>query len=297
MKDYKKYLNPKVVAKLANIELISKLVVEGFITGLHHSPFHGFSVEFAEHRPYRPGDEIKYLDWKVLARSDKYFIKQFEEETNTRVMIILDSSASMKYASEGNITKYEYGAYLAASLALLMIQQRDSVGLALYDTQIKKFLSPNSRPSYIREILKALELNKPENQTGTSNCLNEIAERIKKRSLIVVISDFFDNSDDVIKALHHFRHNNNEVIAFQVLDDREVDFKFGKSATFVDLETNETLLTHPFHIQKSYESSMNDFIQKLKSHCLIQKIDFNQISTSTTFDKALVSYLTKRKKV
>lgn len=297
MKDYKKYLNPKVVAKLANIELISKLVVEGFITGLHHSPFHGFSVEFAEHRPYRPGDEIKYLDWKVLARSDKYFVKQFEEETNTRVMIILDSSASMKYASEGNISKYEYGAYLAASLALLMIQQRDSVGLALYDTQIKKFLSPNSRPSYIREILKALELNKPENQTGTSACLNEIAERIKKRSLIVVISDFFDNSEDVIKALHHFRHNNNEVIAFQVLDDREVDFKFGKSATFVDLETNETLLTHPFHIQKSYESSMNEFIQKLKSHCLLQKIDFNQVSTSTPFDKALVSYLNKRKKV
>jgi uncharacterized protein (DUF58 family) len=297
MKDYKKYLDPKVVAKLANIELISKLVVEGFITGLHHSPFHGFSVEFAEHRPYRPGDEIKYLDWKVLARSDKYFVKQFEEETNTRVMIILDSSASMKYASEGNISKYEYGSFLAASLALLMIQQRDSVGLALYDSQIKKFLPPNSRPSYIREILKALELNKPENQTGTANCLNEIAERIKKRSLIVVISDFFDNSEDVTKALHHFRHNNNEVIAFQVLDDREVDFKFGKSATFVDLETNDTLLTHPFHIQKSYETSMNEFIQKLKSNCLIQKIDFNQISTSTPFDKALVSFLNKRKKV
>jgi len=191
VKDYRKYLVSQVVAKLANIELIAKLVVEGFITGLHHSPYHGFSVEFAEHRAYRPGDEIKYLDWKVLARTEKYFVKQFEEETNTRAMIILDASASMKFASNGNISKYDYGAYLAASLALLMIQQRDAVGMVLYDTKIRKFHSPNSRPSFIREILKTLETNKPENQTGTADCLSEIAERVKKRSLIIVISDFF----------------------------------------------------------------------------------------------------------
>ncbi|HPD34555.1 MAG TPA: DUF58 domain-containing protein, partial [Candidatus Kapabacteria bacterium] len=224
MENYRKYLNPQVVAKLSNIELIAKLVVEGFITGLHRSPFHGFSVEFAEHRQYRPGDEIKYLDWRVLARTEKYFVKQFEEETNTRVMIILDSSASMNFASGENITKFEYGAYLAASLALLMIQQRDAAGLALYDTEIRKFLRPNSRPSYIREILKTLELAKPQNQTGTANSLNLIAEMIKKRSLVVVISDFFDDPDLVIKALSHFRHNQNEVIVFQVLDEREVDF-------------------------------------------------------------------------
>jgi len=297
MEDYRKYLNPQVVAKLSNIELIAKLVVEGFITGLHRSPFHGFSVEFAEHRQYRPGDEIKYLDWRVLARTEKYFVKQFEEETNTRVMIILDSSASMNYASGNNITKFEYGSYLAASLAMLMIQQRDAAGLALYDTDIRKFLRPNSRPSYIREILKTLELAKPQNQTGTANSLNLIAEMIKKRSLVVVISDFFDDPDMVIKALSHFRHNQNEVIVFQVLDEREVDFKFGKSANFVDMETNETILTHPFQIQKVYQESMLNFLSRLKEESHLHNIDYNLITTNLPFDKALVSYLNKRRKV
>lgn len=297
MKDYRKYLVPQVVAKLANIELIAKLVVEGFITGLHHSPYHGFSVEFAEHRAYRPGDEIKYLDWKVLARTEKYFIKQFEEETNTRAMIILDASGSMKFSSDGNISKYDYGSYLAASLALLMIQQRDAVGLVLYDTKIRKFHSPNSRPSFIREILKTLETNKPENQTGTADCLNEIAERIKKRSLIIVISDFFDDVDKVAKALQHFRHDQNEVIVFHLLDQREIDFKFGKSATFTDLETGDKMLTHPYQLQKAYESTMNEFINHIKSKCLFLRIDYNLITTNTPFDKALVAYLNKRKKI
>jgi len=297
VKDYRKYLVPQVVAKLANIELIAKLVVEGFITGLHHSPYHGFSVEFAEHRAYRPGDEIKYLDWKVLARTEKYFVKQFEEETNTRAMIILDASASMKFASNGNISKYDYGAYLAASLALLMIQQRDAVGMVLYDTKIRKFHSPNSRPSFIREILKTLETNKPENQTGTADCLSEIAERVKKRSLIIVISDFFDDVEKVAKALQHFRHDQNEVIVFHLLEQREIDFKFGKSATFTDLETGDKMLTHPYQLQKAYESTMNEFINHIKSKCLYQRIDYNLITTNTPFDKALVAYLNKRKKI
>jgi len=297
VKDYRKYLVPQVVAKLANIELIAKLVVEGFTTGLHHSPYHGFSVEFAEHRAYRPGDEIKYLDWKVLARTEKYFVKQFEEETNTRAMIILDASASMKFASNGNISKYDYGAYLAASLALLMIQQRDAVGMVLYDTKIRKFHSPNSRPSFIREILKTLETNKPENQTGTADCLSEIAERVKKRSLIIVISDFFDDVEKVAKALQHFRHDQNEVIVFHLLDQREIDFKFGKSATFTDLETGDKMLTHPYQLQKAYESTMNEFINHIKSKCLYQRIDYNLITTNTPFDKALVAYLNKRKKI
>lgn len=297
MNDYRKYLNPKVVAKLKNIELIAKLVVEGFITGLHRSPFHGFSVEFAEHRAYRPGDEIKHLDWKVLARTEKYFVKQFEEETNTRIMVVLDSSASMNYASGDNITKYEYGAYLSASLALLMIQQRDAAGLALYDTEIRKFLAPNSRPSYIAEMLKTLETTKPQNQTGTASCLNLIAERIKKRSLVVIISDFFDDPNSVLRALQHFRHNSNEVIVFQLLDERELDFRFGKSANFVDMETQETLITHPYQIQKAYQDSMHKFTAQIKSQCLFHNIDYNLITTNTPFDKALVTYLNKRKKV
>src|SRR5574344_542304 len=240
MEDYRKYLLPENLAKIDNLELIARLVVEGFITGLHRSPYHGFSVEFAEHRQYRPGDEIRRLDWKVFARSEKYYIKQFEEETNLRAMLVVDSSASMKYASKGNISKYEYATYLAASLAYLLINQRDAVGLSLYDTDIRHFMPMKSKQSYLSELIKMLangmEEAKNENSAkdekpGTAAvALDEIAERLGRRGLVVIISDFFDNIHDILKAISHFRHKNQDVIVFHILDPREVDFKFGPAA-------------------------------------------------------------------
>lgn len=297
MNDYRKYLQPETIAKLQNIELKARLIVEGFITGLHRSPYHGFSVEFAEHRQYRPGDEIKRLDWKVFGRTEKYYVKQFEEETNLRATIAVDSSASMNYASKGRLTKFEYARYLAASLAYLMIKQRDAVGLTLYDSEIRAYLRSNSRQSYIVEILRALENAQPANDTGTSSALDSLAERIRRRGLVIVISDFFDDLSSIMNALTHFRHKNHEVVAFQILDPRETDFNFGQSANFKDMETGEEMVTQPYHIQKHYTNVIQEFNSELKKSCLGANIDYHLIDTSTPFDKALIGYLTKRKRM
>jgi uncharacterized protein (DUF58 family) len=295
MNENRKYLDPHTIAQLASIELKAKLVVEGFITGLHRSPYHGFSVEFSEHRQYRSGDEIKHIDWQVYARSNRFYVKQYEEETNLRAMVVLDSSASMAYKSEKSpISKFEYGSYLAASLIYMMMNQRDAAGLALYDTEIKKLLPPKSKQSYIAEILKTLSSNTPSGATGTAKALDSIAERIKRRGFIVIISDFFDDKNEVMNALRHFRHQGHEVIAFQLLDQREKDFDFGYSATFKDMESDEKLLTHPYQIKQAYAKAMEEFSSQLRTECLRSRIDFNTITTNQPFDIALKEYIIKR---
>ncbi len=294
MEDYRKYLQPKVVAQLKNIELIARLVVEGFIIGLHRSPYHGFSVEFSEHRQYNPGDEIKYIDWKVYARTDKFFVKQFEQETNLRSIIAIDKSASMKFASKGNISKFEYSAYLAASISYLLMNQRDAVGLALYDNTLRSYLPPRSKKSYINEILRIIGETTPSDKTGTAFSLNQLAEKIFRRGLVVILSDFFDDPKSILTALKHFRHKKHEVIAFQILDPLEIEFRFGSSATIKDLETNETIQTQPFQIQRSYRELVNNFINYITKECFEHNIDFVTIRTDEPFDIALKRYLTKR---
>jgi len=297
MNEYRKYLDPETIAKLGNIELKAKMIVEGFITGMHRSPYHGFSVEFSQHRQYRPGDEIRFLDWKVYARSGRYYIKEFEEETNLRAMIAIDSSASMKFAANNRISKFDYSCYLASALAMLMIQQRDAVGLTLYNNEIKTFLPSNSKPSYISQILFALENAIPQDTTGTANALEILAERINRRGLVIIFSDFFDDINSIINALRHLRHKRNEVLLFQILDPREIDFDFGNAANFIDLETGEQMVTQPYQIRKGYASTMKDFLNKLQKECLHHKIDYNLIDTSAPFDKALMNYIIKREAV
>jgi len=297
MQDYRKYLDPKVIAQLDNIELKARLVVEGFITGLHRSPYHGFSVEFAEHRQYHAGDEIRHIDWKVFGRTEKFYIKQYEEETNLRSVLAIDSSGSMKFSSKGNIPKYEYSSYLAAAIAYMLFNQRDAVGLAMYDTMLRTYLPPRSKPSYLHEILKTIDTTVPANETGTAQALEQLAERIKRRGLIAIFSDFFDDSQSVLKALKHFRHKNHEVIAFHVLDPREVDFKFGYAANFVDMETGEEMVTQPYQLQKVYSKAVSGFIGEIKASCRQHNIDYHLIDTAMPFDKALREYLTKRNKM
>lgn len=294
MDDYRRFLQPSVVAQLKNIELKARLVVEGFMTGLHRSPYHGFSVEFAEHRQYNPGDEIKHIDWKVYARTDKYFVKQFEEETNLRCIIAIDKSASMRFASKNNISKFEYSAYLAASLAYLLMKQRDAVGLALYDETLHTYLPPRSKTSYIAEILRTIDQTYPSERTGTAKALNQLAEKIVRRGLVIIFSDFFDEPESVLNALKHFRHKKHEVIAFQILDPQEVDFKYSGSVQFKDMETLETLQTQPLQLQKYYREKVEEFINQIKKECFERNIDFNVIRTDEPFDKALRQYLTKR---
>lgn len=297
MDDYRKYLDPKAVAKLKGIDLKAKMVVEGFITGLHKSPYHGFSVEFAEHRPYRAGDEVKNIDWKVYGRSTRYYVKQYEEETNLRATILIDISASMGFASEGHIPKVEYASYLAASLGYMMIKQRDSVGLALYDKEVRTYLPSKSKPSYLNLILKNLEDIKTTDETHTSVALDKLADQIKRRGLIIIISDLFDDVESISSALKHFRHKQNEVILFQILDPRELDFDFGRSAKFIDLESHEEMVTNSHQLKESYQTAVQDFISKIKNVCYSQKVDYNLVITSDPFDKALREFLSKRAKL
>ncbi len=297
LQDYRRFLKPDVVAKLANMELVARLVVEGFITGLHKSPYHGFSVEFAEHRQYMPGDEIKHIDWKIYGKTDRYYIKQFEEETNLKSYIILDTSRSMAYASEGRMSKLQYASYLTAALAELMIQQRDAVGLTIYDERVRTYMPPHSTKSYLKELLKQLDALEAGNKTGTSDSLHTIAERIKRRGLVIIISDLFDKPDEVMGALRHFCHKKNEVIVMQVLDPLERSFAFGRDALFKDMETAEELMTQPWHIQRAYQESMKDFLNRYKKECRENNIDYVLLDTTTPFDVALFEYLHKRQRL
>jgi uncharacterized protein (DUF58 family) len=293
-KDYKKYLDPAVVSKLNSLELKARLVVEGFMVGLHKSPYHGFSVEFSEHRSYQQGDPIKNIDWKVYAKSERFFIKQFEEETNLIGHLLIDVSKSMAYKESGEISKLEYAQILASGLAYLMLKQQDSVGLALYSDRIENYLIPKSNRVYLNTLLRVLANISPENRTDTSTCLNQIAEKIKKRGLVIIISDLFDSPESILTSLKHFKFKKNEVILFQILDPIELNFAFGKDAIFVDTESEEELTTQPHQIQKAYQETFAEFINKIKKECLNYEIEYNLITTDTSFDKALLSYFKKR---
>jgi uncharacterized protein (DUF58 family) len=292
--DYRQLLDPKIISKISSLDLRARYIVEGFLIGLHRSPYHGFSVEFSEHRQYMPGDEISKIDWKVYGKTDRFYIKQYEEETNLKSYILIDCSKSMDYSSNG-VSKFQYAITLASAFAYLLFDQKDAVGLVLYSDEIKKIIEPKTSKTNLIEILKSLVNSTPQGRTETSQCLSEVAEKIKKRGLIVVISDFLDVPEKVESALKKFRFKQNEVITFQILDPREVRFDFSKDAIFKDVESEEELLTQPYQIRKSYQDLMNQFLSTLKKNLLNHQIDYNLILTTETFDKALLSFLKKRK--
>jgi uncharacterized protein (DUF58 family) len=290
------YLRPEIVSKLGNFELVAKFVVEGFITGLHKSPYHGFSVEFAEHRPYLPGDPIRNIDWKLFARTDRHYVKQFEEETNLKAHIIVDSSKSMNYTSDPkHITKYRYATILAASLAYLLTRQQDAVGLALYDENVRVFMPARLKASYMREMLKVLQQTEPSNKTKTQSSLRLIVERIKRRGLVIVISDFLDEPEEIITSLKLMRNAGHEVIAFQVLDPIERTLALSASdATIFDIETGESIKTQPYQLQASYKEAFKEFLSNLSHSLAGQRIDHLVLETTTPFDRALTEYFYKR---
>jgi uncharacterized protein (DUF58 family) len=297
IRDFKNYLDPSFISKLNSLELKARLVVEGFMVGLHKSPYHGFSVEFSEHRAYMQGDNLKDVDWKVFAKTEKYFIKQYEEETNLRSYVFLDTSNSMAYNSASNISKLDYSITLAAALSYLMIHQQDAVGLTLYSERINKFLPPKSSRAYLQVILKNLVNVQASEKTNTAESLSEGAEKLKRKGLVVIISDFFDDINSVLKALKHFSYKKNEVIVFQILDPMEKTFSFGKDAIFKDLETGDEITTQPYQIQKAYREAMKEFTNRIKTECLNSNIDYNLIETSDPYDKALLRYIQKREKL
>ncbi len=296
MTDYKKYLRPDIVSRLSGLEIKARLVVEGFIAGLHRSPYHGFSVEFAEHRQYMPGDPLKNIDWKVYSRTDRFFVKEFEEETNLKAYLLLDISGSMGYHSNG-ISKLEYSSYLCAALSYLMLQQRDSVGLVVFDQKIQKYIPPKSAATHLHVLLSQLDKIQASQTTNVSSALHEMAERIKRRGLIILISDLFDYPEKIMSGLKHFRHRKHEVIVFHILDPRERDFSFPSEAIFKDIETQEEILTSPWQIQKDYQSKLQEWIEKYRLESRESSIDYVLLDTSVPFDEALFAYLSKRQRL
>jgi uncharacterized protein (DUF58 family) len=289
------YLKPEVLSGLNNLELIARYIVEGYLTGLHKSPFHGFSVEFSQRRPYLPGDDLKYVDWKVYARSGRYYIKQFEEETNLRCHIILDISKSMQYGS-GKMKKSDYASYLSAALAYLMINQRDATGLVLFDEAVRKKMPPRTARSYLNQLLLAIDDVQYGNDTRISKVLNEIAEQIERRGLIILISDLFDDPQEVLNGLKNFRFYGHEIIVFHILDPLELIFDFSGDVLFKDLESNEMIKTQPEYIREEYRRRIKDFVDFYKVNLINNKIDYKLLTTDMPFDKALTEYLLKRKK-
>lgn len=295
--NYRQYLNPETVSKLKGMELRARMVVEGFIAGMHKSPYHGFSVEFAEHRQYMPGDNIRDIDWKVYAKRDRFYIKQYEEETNLKAYLLLDCSRSMAYRSGSRVMKLDYARLLAAALSYMMLRQRDAVGLVAFDEKIRRYVPPRSKYGHLHVLLSEIAGQTPSNTTDVANTLHEMAERIKRRGLVIVLSDLLDEAGQIISGLKHFRYNKHEVIVFHILDPRERNFAFPREAIFKDMETGEELTTLPYQIKKDYAQAVRGFAGEIAAACRQANIDYHPIDTATPFDKALYAFLAKRERL
>jgi len=290
-----RHIDRRKVGSVSRLQLRARMAVEGYYSGIHKSPYHGFNVEFAEYREYTPGDDLRFLDWRVLARTDRVFIKQFEAETNLNCYLLLDTSGSMDFGHGGSETRLDYAAAVAAALALLMLRQGDQVGLVTYDTTVRHFIPPRGNARHFSAILEALESVRPGRDTDVAAVLHDIAERVRRRSLVIVISDFFDDVDAVLNGLQHFRHRHHEVICIQVLDEAEIDFPFDRITLFEGIERGDEIIADPHIVAEGYRAAFRAFLEKLRRGCMEKKIDYEQMLLSEPFDRALTAYLARRK--
>ncbi len=296
MENSRKYLDPKILAGLKGLKLRARLIVEGYVSGVHRSPFHGFSIEFAEHREYAPGDDLRYVDWKVFGRTDKFYLKQFEEETNLICYLLLDTSESMRYRSPAAaMSKLEYAQCVAAALAYLILRQQDSVGLVTFDQEIRALVRASSNPSQMEQLVHVMEEAVPQRKTATGAIFHELAERLKKRGIIIVLSDLFDDVDSMMAGLKHFRHNRQEVVLLQVLDPAELEFPFQGHTKFKGLEQLPDVLAEPRGLRKAYLGEFNRFLHELKRGCRMHRLDYALMRTDESLEVALSSYLGSRR--
>jgi len=289
-----RFLDPAVIARLGTMELKARTVVEGFLSGLHRSPYKGFSVEFAEYRQYIPGDDLSTLDWKVFARSDRHYVKKFEEETNLECHVLLDVSASMSYRGGAAMSKIEYGSVLAASLAYLMHRQRDATGLIEFDEKIRARLQASARPGHLHAILLALERLAPGAKSDVGRPLHQLAEALSKRSLVVLISDLLDDPDRVVKGLKHLRFRGTDIIVFQVLDPHEIQFPFKGAARFTDVESADEVVADASRVREGYLEAMGALRGRYEKELKGAGIDFLTLDSSKPLDFALLAYLDTR---
>ena len=288
-----RFLAPEILARISSLELIARSVVEGFIAGLHRSPYLGFSTDFAEHRPYMPGDDLRHLDWKLLGRTDRLYIKKYQGDTNARIHLLIDSSASMGYAS-GEVSKLQYAQYLASSLAFLGVRQHDSVGLIAFNDEVIEHVPPGSRSGHLRTILGVIERLTPARETTIADLLNRTAELLTRRGIVVLISDLYDDPERVIEGLEHLRFRGNDVIVFHVMDKQELDFDFIEPVVLEDAETEEQLHVLPDVLRDEYLKAMRSHIDSLTEGAARNRIDYELHPTSDPLDAALFAYLARR---
>jgi uncharacterized protein (DUF58 family) len=294
------YLDPKILAKISRLDLKAKYVVEGFISGMHKSPYKGFSVEFAQHRGYVPGDDLKHLDWRVYGKNERLYIKQYEAETNLVTTILMDASRSMAYVSpnaKGASAKLEYAKLVVASLSYLVLGQSDAVAVGIFDEEIRDFIPRSTRKVHINRICASLSKIEPDNQTGVGRIMHTIAERVKRRGIIVVVSDLFDKVEDVLSGIQHLRHDGHEVVLLHLLDRDELTFPFEGMVQFKGLEVANQVLCHPRMVKKAYLEELHKFLTTVKGACTRNGVDYVQISTDTPVDVALAAYLTSRERM
>jgi uncharacterized protein (DUF58 family) len=290
-----RYLDPLALSRLKNLSLAARRVVEGYFAGLHKSPHKGFSIEFAEHREYTPGIDPRHIDWRVYGRRDKLYVKQYEEETSLRCYLLVDKSSSMGYKSEGQpLTKLEYASYLAASLAYLITFQHDSSGLITFDTRVRDRIPPRQGPAHLRLIMEKLEKTQTAGETTLAATFHELAESIKRRALVIILSDLFDDPEALVGALKHFRHRKHEVIVLQVLDPAEVSFPFDDITRIEDMETGRLITSDALAFRRQYIEELGKFLDIIRAGCRTSQIDYVVAQTNQRFDLFLGTYLARR---
>jgi uncharacterized protein (DUF58 family) len=291
--------DPSELRKYAGLTLMARNVVEGFLSGVHRSPFKGFSVEFAEHRQYTPGDEIRHIDWRAYGKTDRYYIKEYEEETNLKAYLLVDASGSMGFKGKGkHPTKFQYAQYVAASLAYLMLHQLDAVGLITHDTKVRSIIPPKASSKHLLNVLRTLEQTRPGGETGMATIWHELAAHyLKRRGMVIILSDFFDDIDALTKALRHLRHRNHEVILFHILAPEEIDFPYGKLTQFRNLENlNERIRVDCRRLREEYLKNFNIFCEQLRRRVGNMMIDYHLLRTDQPVDRALGIYLSRRQR-
>jgi len=290
-------LDPHALAKLQGLELRARRIVEGYVAGLHRSPYRGFSNEFAEHREYAPGDDLRYVDWKVFGKSDRFYLKQFEEETNLICYLLLDTSESMQYQGPAApMSKLAYGQSAAAVLAYLVLHQRDAVGLVTFDQEVRQFIRPTSNPTQLKQLLHVMEETSAGCKTRSGPIFHELAERLARRGIVVIISDLFDDVDSMLAGLKHFRHRRHDVIILHVLDPAEIDFPFQQVTMFKGLEALGDVVTEPRSLRAAYQKEVQSFLKRVRTGCRAQQIDYLTVRTDEPLDTVLRTFLAARKK-
>jgi uncharacterized protein (DUF58 family) len=290
-----RFLDPEVLARIGSLELLARAVVEGFMSGLHRSPFTGFSTEFTEYRQYNAGDDLRYLDWRLLGRTDRYFIKKYRADTNTQCHLLVDTSASMRYSSRGRITKMQYAQFLAASLAYLLNRQQDSVGLVAFDEHVHTHVPARSRTGHMRSIFGQLSLLEAGGETRLAESLHELAEILTRRGIVVLISDFYDQAERLKSAFQHLRFKGHDLVAFHVLDKNEIDFDFNDPILLLeDAETAEQIPVLPDVILNGYRRRFKEHLDEMGKCAAANRVDYELLTTDQPLDYALFAYLSRR---